>query len=170
MLSKSLTQFSVEGWGCVPSLLFTWGQITVEVTNITVTSCYAQCAQPCSGPLPTTALPETPGHLQASLGQSLVGGGWGGGHCSFLLGPGAHKVLSVPSKSLFPQSCVILAALCGVNGNLLQEGLRCTQVCCTQSPCLCGSPLLPVPPQENYTLLYQQKSMSKMAKMHLHLS
>ena len=28
------------------------------------------------------------------------------GHCSFLLGPGAHKVLLVPSKSLFPQSCV----------------------------------------------------------------
>ena len=28
------------------------------------------------------------------------------GRCSFLLGPGAHKVLLVPSKSLFPQSCV----------------------------------------------------------------
>ena len=28
------------------------------------------------------------------------------GHCSFLLGPGAHKVLFVPSKSLFPRSCV----------------------------------------------------------------
>ena len=28
------------------------------------------------------------------------------GHCSFLLGPGAHKVLFVLSKSLFPQSCV----------------------------------------------------------------
>ena len=28
------------------------------------------------------------------------------GHCSFLMGPGAHKVLFVPSKSLFPQSCV----------------------------------------------------------------
>ena len=28
------------------------------------------------------------------------------GHCSFLLGPGAQKVLLVPSKSLFPQSCV----------------------------------------------------------------
>ena len=27
------------------------------------------------------------------------------GHCSFLLGPGAHKILFVPSKSLFPQSC-----------------------------------------------------------------
>ena len=29
-----------------------------------------------------------------------------GGHCSFLLGPGAHKVLFVPSKGLFPQSYV----------------------------------------------------------------
>ena len=28
------------------------------------------------------------------------------GHWSFLLGPGVHKVLFVPSKSLFPQSCV----------------------------------------------------------------
>ena len=28
------------------------------------------------------------------------------GHCIYLLGPGVHKVLFVPSKSLFPQSCV----------------------------------------------------------------
>ena len=28
------------------------------------------------------------------------------GHCSFLLGPCVHKVLFVPSKCLFPQSCV----------------------------------------------------------------
>ena len=41
-------------------------------------------------------LPETPEHSQASLGHLL----WG--HCSFLLGSGAHKVLFVPSKSLFP--------------------------------------------------------------------
>ena len=39
--------------------------------------------------------PETPGPSQASLGQSL----WG--HCSLLLGPGAHKALFVPSR-LFP--------------------------------------------------------------------
>ena len=44
--------------------------------------------------------PETPGHSQASLGHSLVG--------SLLLfpAPGEHKVLFVPSNSLFPQSCV----------------------------------------------------------------
>ena len=30
MFSKSLIQFSVDGWGCVPSLLFTWGQTMAE--------------------------------------------------------------------------------------------------------------------------------------------
>ena len=29
MLSKSLIQISVDRWGCVPSLLFTWGQTMV---------------------------------------------------------------------------------------------------------------------------------------------
>ena len=46
MLSKSLIQFSVDSWDCVPSLLFVlW-------------------------PMP---LLETPGHSQASLAQSLMG-------------------------------------------------------------------------------------------------
>ena len=27
-------------------------------------------------------------------------------YCSFLLGPGVYKILFVPSKSLFPQSCL----------------------------------------------------------------
>ena len=34
LLSNSLIQFSVDGWSCVPSLLFTWGQIMVEVMKI----------------------------------------------------------------------------------------------------------------------------------------
>ena len=37
-------------------------------------------------------------------GQVWVSLLWG--HCSFLRGPGAHKILFVPSKSLIPQSCV----------------------------------------------------------------
>ena len=32
MLSKSLIQFSVDGWRCVPSLLLTWGQTMVEAS------------------------------------------------------------------------------------------------------------------------------------------
>ena len=53
-----------------------------------------------SGHRRPTPLLETPGHPQI-VWVSLL---WG--HCSFLLGPGIHKVLSVPSKSLFPQSYV----------------------------------------------------------------
>ena len=58
---------------------------------------------PAAGHCRPTPPPETPGHSQASLGQTC-GVLWS--HCSFLLGPGVHKVLFVPSKSLFPQSCV----------------------------------------------------------------
>ena len=47
-----------------------------------------------------TPLPEILGHSWACLCQFLVG------HCSILLGPGGHKILFVPSKSLFPQPCV----------------------------------------------------------------
>ena len=38
MFSKSLIQFSVDGWGCVPSQFLTWGQTMVEVMKIMVTS------------------------------------------------------------------------------------------------------------------------------------
>ena len=61
------------------------------------------------------------------------------GHCSFFLGPGVHKVLFVPSESLFPQFWRLYV---GVNDDLLQEGLCHTQVYCTQSLCPCGRPLL----------------------------
>ena len=55
---------------------------------------------PAAGRRRPTPPPETPGHSQASLDQSLIG--------SLLLSPGpdAHKVLFVPSKCLFPQSYV----------------------------------------------------------------
>ena len=38
MLSKSIVQFSVDEWVCVPFLFFTWGQTVVEVIKIMVTS------------------------------------------------------------------------------------------------------------------------------------
>ena len=111
MFSKSLIQFSVDEWGCVPSLWCTWGQTMVEVTKIMglpdssdgkASACslgdlgsipglersqrsYA-CTATLSAPNPAavhgqpTSLLETPGHSQASLGQSLVG--------SLLLSPG----------------------------------------------------------------------------------
>ena len=62
--------------------------------------CYTQCPNPAAGHHQPVPLPETPGH-PGQVWISLLCG-----HCSFFLGPGVHKVLFVPSKSLFPQSCV----------------------------------------------------------------
>ena len=41
------------------------------------------------------------------------------GHRSFLLGPGAHKVLFVPSKSLFPSPAKFWQLYGGINGDVL---------------------------------------------------
>ena len=89
MLSKTLVQFSVDGWGCVPSLLFAWGQTMVEVMKIMATSFKRSDAgtatlsapNPAAGHCQPTPPPETPGHSRASLSQSLVG--------SLLLFPGS---------------------------------------------------------------------------------
>ena len=85
MIGKSLMQFSVDGQGCVPSLLFGLrphygggdegnGDLLQKVPCI---HCYTQCPQACSRPLPT----------HASTRDSCPG-------------------VFVPSKSLFPRSCV----------------------------------------------------------------
>ena len=108
MFSKSSIQFSVDGWGCVPSLLFTWGQTMVKVTKIMTTSFKRSHAGTATLSAPTlqqaTANPRLRWRLLDTHGQVWVSLSWG--HSSFLLGPGAHKVLFVPSKSQFPQSCV----------------------------------------------------------------
>ena len=57
-----------------------------------------------SDPAAATADPHLHWRLLDTHGQAWVTLFWG--HFSFLLGPGVHKVLFVPSKSLFPQSCV----------------------------------------------------------------
>ena len=70
MLSKSLIEFSVDGWGCVPSLLFTLGQTMVEVMTIMATSfkrsheCIATLSapSPAAGHCQPTPPLETPGH------------------------------------------------------------------------------------------------------------
>ena len=85
---------------------------------------------------PTPPL-ETPGHSQASLGQCLVG--------SLLLSPGSWRIqgfVCALQESVSPLLCKFWWLYCGVNGDLLQEGLCHTQVCCTQSPCPCSRPLL----------------------------
>ena len=87
-----------------------------------------------------TANPHLFWRLLDTHGQVWVSLLWG--HCSFLLGPGAQGFVCALQESVSPVLCKFWW-LCGeVNGYLLQEGLCHTQVCCTQSPCPCGSPLL----------------------------
>ena len=68
-----------------------------------------------------TTDPRLHQRLQDTHRQVWVSLLWG--HCSFLLGPGAHKVMFVPSKSLFPQSCVSTDGSVVGFGDLLQEGM-----------------------------------------------
>ena len=55
-------------------------------------------------PWQATVDPRLQQKLLETHGQICLSLLWG--HCSFLLGPGVHKFLFVPSKSLCPQSCV----------------------------------------------------------------
>ena len=143
---KSLIQFSVDEWSCVPSLLLTWGQTMVEGDSFKLwqppskDTMYVllHSVPPALWQAPSD--PCLPWRLLDTHWQVRVRPLWG--HCSFLLGPGVHKVLFVSAKSLFPSPCKVWQLYDGINGDLLQEGLCHTQVCCTQSPCPCGSPLL----------------------------
>ena len=72
-----------------------------------------------------------------TLGQSLVG--------SLFLSPGswcAQGSVCALQESVSPVLCKFSHRCGGVNGDLLQEGLCHTQVCCPQRPCPCSSPLL----------------------------
>ena len=114
MLSESLIQFSIAGWGCVSSLLFDLRPSCGRGSKIVGTSFQRSCARTAvfSAPDPAAAtvdpclrwrLLDTPRQVWLSLLR---------GHCFFLLGPGAYKVLFVPSKILFPQSCGISVVKC----------------------------------------------------------
>ena len=98
--------------------------------------CCTQCPKPSRRALLNHASARDSWTLTGKSGQSF----WG--HYSILLGPGVHKILFVPSKSLSPVLCKLWKLYGGVNGNLFQEGLCHSQVYCTQSPCLCSSALL----------------------------
>ena len=111
----------------------------VEVMETMATSFKRSRAhpQPCRRPLLTHASSRDAWTLMASLGQSLVG--------SLRLSPGswcAQGSVCALQKSISPVLRKFLWLYGGVNGDPLQEGLRHTQVCSTQDPYPCSSPLL----------------------------
>ena len=117
----------------------------VEVMTIMVTSLKrsSACTATLMAPDPVVGhrqpmpLPETPGHSWESLGQSILG--------LLLLFPGcwyAQSFVCAVQESVSPALCKFWQLYGRVNGDLLQEGLCHTQVCCTQRPCPCSRPLL----------------------------
>ena len=141
MLSKSLIQFSIDGCGCVPSILFDLGPVygggnednSNLLQKVPCMHCFA--SNPEAGHHRPTPLLETLEHSRASLCQSLVG--------SLLLSPGSWCIQAFDcalQESVSPVLCKFWWFYGVVNGDSLQEGICHTQVCSTQSPC--GRPLL----------------------------
>ena len=95
-----------------------------------------RACSPAAGHRPPTPLPDSPGHSQASLGQSLVR--------SLFRSPGSwytQGFVCSLQESVSPVLCKFWQLYGEVYGNLLHEDLCHTQVCCTQSPCACNRPL-----------------------------
>ena len=105
ILSKSLIQFSVDGWGCVPSLLFdlrpNYGGGNEDngdlLQKIPCMYCYTQCPQLCSRPPPTRTSAGDSWTLTGKSGQFLVE--------SLLLSPGTQGSVCALQESI-SQSCV----------------------------------------------------------------
>ena len=105
--------------------------------KVPCTHCYTQCPQPCSSPPPT----------HASAGDSWTLTGKSGSVSCGVIAPFSWVLVHTrfclcPPRVCFPVLWKFWQLYGGVNGDLLQEGLSHTQVCCTQSPCPCSSPLL----------------------------
>ena len=81
------------------------------------------------------------------------------GHCSFLLGPGAHKVLFVPSKSLFPQSCVSSGgSVVGLMVTSSKRAYATSRSAAPRAPAPAAVHCRPIPPQK--TLKHSSVSVS----------
>ena len=130
MLSKSLIQFSIDGWGCVPSLLFDLRPNYGGGNDDNGT-------QPCIRPLPT----------HSATGDSWTLLGKSGSVSCGVTAPFSWVLVCTRfclclQESISLVMCKFWGLYGGVNGNLLQEGLCHTQVCCNQSPGPFGRPLL----------------------------
>ena len=112
--------------------------------------CYTHCPKTCRWPPPTHASAGDSWKFTGKSGSVSCGDtalfSWVLLHTKFCL---------CPQRVYFQVLCKFQQLYGGVNGDLLQEGLCHTQVCCTQSPCPCGSPLL-----TSNTVLAQSLSVS----------
>ena len=152
MLSKSLIQFLVDGRCCVPFLLF-------DLRPKLWWRKWRKWWPPSKGPGHTLPHSEPLSLQQAAAylclhqglldthGQVWVSLLWG--HCSFLLGPDAHRVLFVPSKSLFPQSCISSgSSVVGLMATSSKRAYTTPRSAAPRAPVPVAGHRWPVPPQE----------------------
>ena len=102
-----------------------------------------------------TSDPHLPWRLLDTHEQVWVSLLWG--HCSFFLGPGAHMVLFVPWKSLFPQSC---GSSCGSMVGLMvtssKKAYAIPRYAVPRAPAPAAGHCWPVPPQETPNTVLSQ--------------
>ena len=136
--------------GCVPPRYLTWGQTTMEVMKIIVTSFRRSHAVTAalSAPSPEAGhrwpmpLPETPGHSQ----QVWVSLSWG--CCSFLMGPGAQGSVCALQESV-SQSCVSSSgSLVGLMATSSKRAYAIPRSAAPRAPTPVAGHCWPVPPQE----------------------
>ena len=98
--------------------------------------CWTQCPQPCTRPLPT----------HTSTGDSWALTGKSGSVSCGVTAPISWVLVHTVFFCSLQGSVSSVLYKCrfygGVYGDLLQEGLCHTQVCCTQGPCPCSRTLL----------------------------
>ena len=108
MLDISLIQFSMDVWGCVPSLLFTWRQTMVDVVKIMATS--FKMSHACTALFSAltlqqaTSYPRLHRRLLDTHGQAWISLLWG--HCSFFWVLVYTMFCLYPPRVCFPLSCV----------------------------------------------------------------
>ena len=91
--------------------------------------------------------PSFLGRLLDTQGQVWVSLLWS--HCSFLLGRGARNALFVPSKSLFPQSCVISgSSMVQLMATSSKRAYSIPKYAVPRAPAPAAGHCWPIPPQE----------------------
>ena len=132
IISKSLIQFSADGWGCVPSLLFNCGHTMVEVMKI-VGTFFKRALLPS---VPPTSSWPSPSHASAGESWTLIGK-TGSVSCG-VTAPFSWVLVHTGSvcalrESVFPVPGKFWWLCGGVNGYHLQEGFYHTKSTAPQS-------------------------------------
>ena len=152
MLSKSLIQFSLDGQGCIPSLLF---DLSPNYDGGNEDNAHSfkgpqACTSGLSAPDPEAGhhhptLPHTILDTHEQVWVSLMFG-----HCFFLLCPGVHKVL-LPPKSPSPQSCVSSGScVMGLMATSSKRVYGIPRSAAPRAPVPVAGNCWPIPPQETF--------------------